>query len=149
MEIAILVFFLAIFGGVLFLLALVWFIFRRVRKSRAASRNLSGSSNDGGGAASDNYLESDDDADAIYAGGALLANEDAEDRTVRETVQENLPQSENIYSQESSGASAAPAESSYTETSYSSYDSSSSYDSGSSSSDSSSSSSDSGSSSSD
>ena len=147
MEIAILVFFIAIFGGVLFLLALVWFIFRRIRNSRSGNRNFSSSSNYGSdydAAHHRNITNSDDDA-AIYAGSSLLANQESEKPIVTETARDSAQQSDNSYSHESHGASAAPAETNYTESSYSS----SSYDSGSSSSsDSSSSSSDSGSSSS-
>jgi hypothetical protein len=150
MEIAILVFFIAIFGGVLFLLGLIWFIFRRVRKSRSNSRNFSGSSNYGSDyhAAHQHFTDSNDNSAAIYAGSSMVANQEPVSAVVTETAHDGPYQSDNTYSHESHGASAAPAETSYTESSYSSSDSSSSYDSGSSSSDSGSSSSDSGSSSS-
>jgi hypothetical protein len=163
MEIAILVFFIAIFGGILFLLALAWFIFRRIRRSRAANRNFSsrGSNYAGIDDSAHHNLTDDDDSAAIYAGSSLFANQEPEKSGLTETAQDSPNQSGSAYSHESHGASAAPIDSSsYTESSYSSYDSGSSgvswgssdsgssYDAGSSSSDSSSSSSDSGSSSS-
>jgi hypothetical protein len=143
MEIAILVFFIAIFGGVLFLLGLIWFIFRRVRKSRSGSRNFSGNSNYGSdyNGAHQNFMDSDDST-AIYAGSSLITNQEPVSAVVvTETAHDSPYQSDNTYSHESHGASAAPMETSYTESSYSSSDSSSSSDSGSSSSDSGSSSS--------
>jgi len=143
MEIAILIFFFAIFGGVLFLLSLVWFIFRRIKKTRVESRNFSGSSNYASGynATHQHFTDSVDDSAAIYAGSSLIANNEPVSAVVTETAHDSPQQSDNSYSHESHGASAAPLETGYTESSYSSYDSSSSSDSGSSSSDSGSSSS--------
>ncbi|HEY0458681.1 MAG TPA: hypothetical protein VGC97_05970 [Pyrinomonadaceae bacterium] len=147
MEIVILVFFIAIFGGVLFLLGLIWFIFRRVRNSRG--RNFSGNPNYTNSTTSTptNFIDVDDDTGAMYAGSSLFDNQSSENRVVTETASDSPQPSDNSYSHESHSASAAPVETSYTESSYSSYDSGSSSDS-SSSSDSGSSSSDSGSSSS-
>lgn len=144
MSIAILVFFIAIFGGVLFLLGLIWFVFRRIRNSRSENRNFTGSSNYGSSyvPTQSNYISSDDDSGVIYADNSTVENRDSEKEAVTETAQESAQQSDNTYSHESCDAFSAPAETSYTESSYSSYDSgSSSYDSGSSSSDSGSSSS--------
>ncbi len=144
MEIAILVFFLAIFGGVLFLLALVWFIFRRVEGSRSSNRNFAGGASYGehSGTRHDS-IDSDDNNDAaLFAGSALFANQDSENQNPEnqvhtEIAQDAATQSENTYSHESHGSGAAPAEPSYSSyDSGSSYDSSSSSDSGSSSSDS-------------
>ncbi len=145
MEIAILIFFIAIFGGVLFLLALIWFVFRRIRNSRSANRNFSGSSNYGSGYVPThcNSRDSDDDSGAIYADNSTVENQNSEEAVVTETAHDSPHQSDNTSSShESRYASSAPAETNYTENSYSSYDSgSSSYDSSSSSSDSGSSSS--------
>src|SRR5688500_10303954 len=120
MEIAILAFFLAIFGGVLFLLALVWFIFRRVRGSRTPSRKFSGGATYGNraGTRHDSMdFDHDHDAVAFYAGSSLLANQDPENQVYTETARDAATQSVNVYSHESYGTSAAPAE-----PSYSSYD---------------------------
>ena len=143
MEIAILVFFIAIFGGVLFLLGLIWFIFRRIRKSGAASQNFSGGSPNYCGAHHSpprSFTDSGNETGAVYAGSSLFANQEAENAAGWETANDNPPPNGNAYSHESRGASAAPFETSYTESGYSSYDSGSSSgsssDSGSSSSDS-------------
>ena len=147
MEIAILVFFLAIFGGVLFLLALIWFIFRRVRNAGSPNRKFSGSANYAGGAAVSDEIDSDYETDAVDTNYSTLTNQEPDIQIASATAADSAAQSDNTYSHADGGASAAPVETSYTESRYSSYESSTSYDS-SSSSDSGSSSSDSGSSSS-
>ena len=151
MEIAILVFFIAIGGGVLFLLGLLWFIFRRIRKSRPGRRNFAGGSTNHGGEyhqPQENLTDFDDDSGAIYVGGALSENQESENLSVSETAQDSPQQSGGAERHANRGEFGAPAETSYSESSYSSSDSGSSYDSGSGS-DSGSSASDSGSSSSD
>jgi hypothetical protein len=158
MEIAILVFFIAIFGGVLFLLGLIWFIFRRVRRSRSSGKNFSLPANLPTGyepahrKVTDSGNDSDDNSAAFYAGSSVLANQSSENTgqvenpAQTETAYDSPHESDNSYSHESHGAAAEP---NYTESSSSSYDSGSGSDSGSSSSsDSGSGSSDSGSSSS-
>ena len=141
MEIAILVFLTAIFGGVLFLLGLIWFIFRRIRNSGPSSRNVSGGSTNYGGvhyAPHRDLTETGDEAGAIYAESAPVANQAPENAWVTETAQDSAQPSQSAPVHESRGEYSAPG---YTESSYSSSDSGSSYDSGSSSSDSGSSSS--------
>jgi hypothetical protein len=165
MEIAILVFFLAIFGGFIFLAGLIWLVFRRFGKSRPVNRNFSGNPNfnrQSPFAPDDrhhqHHLNSQDNANMTYAAGAMLENQNPgyqnsenqnwESAGSTATAQDSPYPTDNSYSHESAGMS---ADLSYTESSSSSYDSgsSASYDSGSSSSsDSGSSSSDSGSSSS-
>lgn len=148
MEIAILVFFIAIFGGLLFLIGLIWFVFRRVKGSRPQNRNFSGNPNFANNPGHTRHRASAlHDSDAGYMAGSMFANQPADQRDWENsgaTAQDSSTPTDNSYSHESHGAAAAPAETS----DYSSFDSgSSSYDSSSSStSDLGSSSSDSGSS---
>lgn len=123
MELVILIFFIAIFGGILFLLGLVWFVFRRIRNSRSANRSFSGSSNyvSNDNPAHRNFTESE----MIYAANLQFANQNSESAIATETAHDSPPQSDNSYSHESHGASAVPAETSSIESNYSSYDSSS------------------------
>ena len=137
MGIAILVFFLAIFGGALFLLGLIWFFFIRKRNSRRQSRHLSsdGSMNQDSDF-SDDDRENDfaDETSAIYSNNSTYTNSRTENinfATSAKAEAEPLTQSENYQHSNHSHASAS-AELSYSESSFSTSDSSSSYDSGSS-----------------
>jgi len=132
MEIAILVFFLAIFGGVLFLLGIIWFFVRRARNKVSARRQFSGGTNYASGAAEADELDSDFDSDPVYTDFSTFSSQESENRTAEATAGDSAIPADNTYSHASAEASAAPVESSYTENSYSSYESSSSYDSGSS-----------------
>jgi hypothetical protein len=150
MEIAILVFFVAIFGGVLFLLALIYLIFRRVRKSRSSNRNFSS-----GSTQANNYVASNTNDDyinspayvastEIYNDNSAIENQTNESSVSHGTAHDSPHHSENVHAHTNhSDYSAPPADTSYSDSSSTSYDSgsSSSSDSGSSSSDSGSSSS--------
>lgn len=154
MEIAILVFFLAIFGGVLFLAVLIWVVSRLIRNRRPTNRNFADSRANYGR----DYISSDDDnnstdsadsADVIYNDNSAFGDQSGQSAGPAETVSDSRHLSEHIHSHTSHHEhSAPPSESIYSESSSSGYDSGASYDSGSSSSYDSSSSSDSGSSSS-
>ena len=140
MEIAILVVFLAIFGGALFLALLVWFLFRRRRNSGSQNQNVPSSSNQP--IYTDSYRSDDDETDFDEASVQNYENNpQTENPTSDRTAYDSPIQTESVSSGASQSDYAAPAAPSYNE-------SSSSYDSGGSSSDSGSSSSDSGSSSS-
>src|SRR5215213_10104548 len=113
MEIVILVFFIAIFGGILFLLGLVWFIFRRIKKSRSSSRNFAGGSTNYAGGhhqPHQSFTDSDDDAGAIYAGNSLFANQEPESAPVTETAHDSPFQSGDSSAHESRGEYGAPAD---------------------------------------
>ena len=145
MEIAILVFFLAIFGGVLFLLGLIWYFFIRKRNARRQNRSFSssGSANqDSDSSDDDNETDFADTSSEIYSDNSVYAdsqteNLNSEGAAVERVEAEYSTQSENYHHTNHSDASAS-AEPSYNESSSSSYDSgsssdsSSSYDSGSS-----------------
>lgn len=146
MEIAILVFFLAIFGGVLFLLGIIWFFARRARNKVSAHRQFSGGASYASGTAEADEMDSGIDDDAVFTDFSTFSSQESENQTVEANAGDSAIQADNTYSHASAEASAAPVETSYTESSFSSYESSSSYDSGSSYDSSSSSSSDSGSS---
>ncbi len=141
MEIVILVFFLAIFGGVLFLSALIWFVFSRIRKQRPTNRNFSsGSSKFGNDYVSsetdDNYTDADDTSAAVYTDNSTFENQSGQSSASEGTAHDSPQQSENEHSHTiHSESSAPPADTNYSDSS-SSYDGGSSSDSGSSSSDS-------------
>ena len=149
----ILVFFLAIFGGMLFLSALIWFVFRRVRKPSPPNRHFSSSSSSNYGndyvssETDDDYTDSFDTSAAGYSDSSTSESRSGESSASQGTAHDSSQSSENVHSHTShSEYSAPPADTSYSDSSSSydsgsSYDSSSSYDSGSSSSDSGSSSS--------
>ncbi len=145
MEIAILVFFLAILGGVLFLLALIYFLVRRFKKSRPVNRNFSGTTSyitDDTRPRNDDFL-----ASSVY----VASNEMSSDNSTFENQTTHLPR-ETAHDAADSGGHAAShshhGDTHHADSSWSinesgtsfdsnpSYDSSSSSDSGSSSSDS-------------
>ncbi len=139
MGIAILVFFLAIFGGALFLLGLIWFFFIRKRNARRQNRSFSsdGSMNQDSDF-SDDDRDNDfaDESSAIYSDNSTYTdsrteNINSEGVTSAKAEAEPLTQSENYQHSNHSHASAS-AELSYSESSFSTSDSSSSYDSSSS-----------------
>ncbi len=138
MEIAILVFFLAIFGGALFLAALIWFLFRRFRKPRSSNRNFSSGSNDGNiyvsSVDNDNFTGLNAGSAGIYSDNSTFENQRNESSASAETAHDSPQTGGNVHSHTShSEHSAAPADSSYSDSSSSGGDSGS--DSGSSSSD--------------
>lgn len=146
MEIAILVFFLAIFSGVLFLLALIWFLFRRFRNRRSSNRNFSSTSNYCNSYVSagndENYINSDDASAGISTDNSTFEDQTREGSAAEAAAQDTPHPSENVHSHAGhSEYSAAPAETSYGDSSSSGSDFGSSSDSGSSDSGSSSSSS--------
>jgi hypothetical protein len=128
MEIAILMFFFAIFIGVLFLGGLMWFIFRRARNRQQPPRQFSGNPNHGSGAIHDSF-DSDDDSGAIYTDYSTYDNRTFENQTAEAAAQDSAAQSETT---EPHAVRHEYVETSYTESSYSSYDSGASSDSGSS-----------------
>lgn len=137
----ILVFFLAIFGGILFLSALIWFVFRRVRKPSPPNRHFSSSSNSNYGndyfssETDDDYTDDNDISAAVYTDSSVFESKSDESSASQGTAHDNPHVNEHPHSHPShSEYSAPPADTSYS-------DSSSSYDSSSSSSDSGSSSS--------
>src|ERR1051325_6119981 len=98
MEIAVLVFFIAIFGGFLFLIGLIWFIFRRVRNSRSGNRNFSsgssGSSSSGGSQYNpQRHSTHTGDNDAFYAGNEMPLNQETENARMTETAHDAAVQS--------------------------------------------------------
>ena len=122
MEIAILVFFLAIFGGVLFLLGLIWFFIFRKRNSRRQNRSFSSSGNVNQGSDfsdNDNDNEIADESSAIYSDNSTYTdsrpeNINSEGATSAKAEAESLTPSETYHHSNHSDAS-APAESSYTQ----------------------------------
>lgn len=127
---AIFVFFVAIFVGMLFLLALMRFFFRR--KNNAPTNFAETSANyDSEYVPSQTSLFDSDDA-AIYTADSVLENQNHEHHAAHQTAHDSSHQTDNSYSHESHGASAAPADTSFTESGSSSYDSGSSSDSSSS-----------------
>ena len=132
---AILVVFLAIFGGALFLALLIWFFFRRRRNSVSQNQNFSGGTNQSV------YTDS---SETDYDEASILNSENisqTENPVTERTAYDSPHQTESVSSTVSQSDYSPPAAASYSEIN-------SSYDSGVSSSDSGSSSSDSGSSSS-
>jgi len=126
MEIAILVFFLAIFGGVLFLLALIWFVFRRIRNRRPMNRNFaSGDPNYGNQYASsepdDDYTDSDDTSAAVYTDNTAFENPSDECSASEGTAHDNPHRSEHFHSHSDHAEySAGPPDTSYSDNSASS-----------------------------
>ncbi len=135
MGIAILVFFLAIFGGILFLLGFIWFFFIRKKNARRQNRSFSS----GGSMNQDSDFSGNDFADetsSIYRDNSTYTdsrpeNINSESATSAKAGAEYITPSEN-YQHSNHSDAAASAESNYTESSFSTSDSSSSYDSGSS-----------------
>lgn len=103
MTLAALVFFIAIFGGALFLLALIWFIFKRRGNSGSSNRNFSSGNYNPHYRNSSDY---DNDSNLGYVGGAMLASQETEDLPTAPT-QNDWQTVENLYSQESYDASAS------------------------------------------
>ena len=137
MIIAILVFFVAIFVGILFLLALMRFFFRRKNNS---PKNFTETPANYGGEyvpSQTSLFDSDHNTAAIYMADSVMDNQNHEHHATHQTAHDSLHQTDNSYSHESHGASAAsatPVDTSYTESSFSSSDSGSSDSGGSSSS---------------
>lgn len=138
MEIAIIVVFLAIFGGAAFLALLIWFVFRR-RNSDSQSQNHSTYPNqtvyNNSSGTDETETDFDNSSNLNYKIVSSAGNENA-------TAYDSPNQNESVNAQVEQSSYSAPADYGSVESS------SSSYDSGGSSSDSGSSSSDSGSSSS-
>jgi hypothetical protein len=134
MEIAILVFFLAIFGGALFLLALILFLVRRFKRLRSKNRNFSGSSSY---ITDDSQIRNDDYSAAsayvvsneIYSDNSTVENRTSENYFPRETAHDISDQVGHAHSNHGDTHHADYSSSSYDSGAVSSYDSNSSYDS--------------------